>query len=337
MIHTPDEIKPFIFGLPALMETWPKLRRMPDRTVKSLSRSIQHLATNLSGARIRFYCNTDYLSIDANVPKEGGMDHFCLNGQCGIDLYVDGQYWQTYYHARHIHQRFTFPDKRMHLIEMYLPLYGGLELKQIGTAAPLQPAPFYPNPLPIVFYGSSITQGGCASRAGLSYSAILGRKLNMDIVNLGLSGNGRGDMTIANFMAEINASLYVLDWGANLTADNEYDLFVQRYEPFYATLRKAHPKTPIILINLPRMNQELQNAAFHQYADRYRTHIIEVYERLRKAGDQNVWYIPALSFIGYDEDYGTVDGTHPNDHGFLCYAEKLEEFIREEKIWAKTI
>src|SRR5208283_5052762 len=100
-------------------------------------------------------------------------------------------------------------------------------------------------PRPVVFYGTSITQGGCASRSGMSYQAILGRMLNIDFVNLGFSGNGMGEPEMAQAVGDIDAACYVLDFGQN---NQKVEALEKVYAPFLATLRAKHPDTPILAI-----------------------------------------------------------------------------------------
>ena len=118
----------------------------------------------------------------------------------------------------------------------------------------------------------------------------------------------------------------------NLLEDKEFSLLQDRYEKFYSIIREKHPTTPILLINLPKVRAETQSPSYHEYVLQYRQHIEGVYNKLKEEGDNYVWLIPALSFIGLNDDIATVDGTHPNDLGFSKYAEKILEFIKNEKI-----
>jgi hypothetical protein len=145
-------------------------------------------------------------------------------GQTGVDLYVDGVYRDTAI-AGHdskpgLVQEHSFYKNQLRVereITLYLPLYMPVKVVGIGidSDAEIQaPKPFSLNK-PIVFYGTSITQGGCASRSGMSYEAILGRMINLDFVNLGFSGNGKGEPELARTVASINAAYFVLDFAQN--------------------------------------------------------------------------------------------------------------------------
>src|SRR5205807_3957902 len=130
---------------------------------------------------------------------------------------------------------------------LYLPLYMPLKVLGIGimAGARVQPAARFAVARPIVFYGTSITQGGCASRSGMSYQAILGRMLNVDYVNLGFSGNGRGEPELAAAVAQIDAACYVLDFAQN---NGTVASLRQVYAPFIETLRRTHAETPVLSI-----------------------------------------------------------------------------------------
>ena len=97
---------------------------------------------------------------------------------------------------------------------------------------------------PIVFYGTSITQGGCASRPGMVHTAILQRRLDHPVVNLGFSGNGKMEPEVVELMAEIDASCFVIDCLPNMDAKE----VAERTEPLVRKLREAQPKTPILLV-----------------------------------------------------------------------------------------
>jgi hypothetical protein len=118
-------------------------------------------------------------------------------GQAGLDAYVDGEYIGSVApgSATEVESFFySGAPKRMREITLYLPLYLGVAVNEIGidsSASLLATEKPYSVDLPVVYYGTSITQGGCASRPGMSYQAILGRRLNVDFANFGFSGAGK--------------------------------------------------------------------------------------------------------------------------------------------------
>jgi lysophospholipase L1-like esterase len=320
---TLNQLRPFITGLPWIDEYFPELRRVPKRVSKKVP-NIKGLATNLSGARIRFCSTTSILTIKAKLHHSGKYDHFSNYGSNGFDLYVDGQFYTTFYSKKKLNQKFEFENlnKSSRLCEIYLPLYSGAEEIEIETNAEITPAPKFAQDLPIMYYGSSITQGGCASRAGNSYSAFLSQRYNLDMVNLGFSGNGRGDIEIAHLMAEKPAFCYVLDWGVNLLGEG-LQIFQDRYEPFLKTIRDAHPTTPIFLVNLQGLGREKFSGEYAKIVSSYREHINLVHQKFTTAGDQKLWVVDMTEDFGLNHLEFTVDGTHPNDLGFQAYAHAI--------------
>jgi lysophospholipase L1-like esterase len=168
-----------------------------------------------------------------------------------------------------------------------------------------------------VFYGTSIVQGGCAARSGMAYPAILGRWLDVTTINLGFSGNGPMDLELAPLLAELDASVYVLDSLPNMDAD----LVAQRAVPFVETLRRrARPGTPIVLVEniIYQFALNLDSPERRQKNDRLR----DAHQRLIAAGVKDLHYIPEDDLLGDDWE-ATVDGTHPTDVGFLRMAEAI--------------
>lgn len=336
-----ENLRTYFHGLPWLNETWPELLRFPPRITRNLSSGIRNLATNLSGVRLRFRSTANMIEFEANFSRLGAMHHFTINGQQGCDLYVDGMYWQTLYNKKRSVEKIDLTqamhETKSHTYEFYFPLYAPLKLNKIKLDAEITPALSYRDPRPIIYYGSSITQGGCASRPGLSYEAILGRKLNFDFVNLGLSGNGLGNLEIAQMMAEVNPLIYILDWGINLIARDTFSTLQERYEKFFTILRKAHPTTPIVMMNIPYMANDYRDTKIHQLANQFRQHIESIYQKVKEMGDTNVWYIAGVDLISPLDRDMYVDGTHPNDVGFKLIAEKLGAFLTNENILQKAM
>jgi len=209
---------------------------------------------------------------------------------------------------------------------LYLPLYNGVDSVEIGVPeeASIEAGPEQPKGVrPILFYGSSILQGGCASRPGMAYPSIIGRKLDWPTINLGFSGNAKSEPEMAALMAELDPAVYVYDSVPNLEPQEARE----RIEPFLRTLREAHPKTPIVLV---------ENAVYpnEQFSEERRNAIAEknaalraAYEKLRKEGDRNLHYVPGKNLYGSDGE-ATVDGTHATDLGFVRMAEVIAPVLK---------
>ncbi len=190
--------------------------------------------------------------------------------------------------------------------------------------AKLEAAPPRPASLkPIVFYGTSIVQGGCASRPGMAYPAILGRRLDREQINLGFSGSAWSEPEVAQLLAELDPAVYVLDPLPNM----KEEWVAPRIERFVTLLRQAHPKTPIVLVeNIAYPDGDYVEPRREHYA-KANASLKELYGRLRRAGDKHLLYVAAEGLLGPDSE-GTVDGTHPTDLGFLRMADAIEPTLR---------
>jgi hypothetical protein len=217
------------------------------------------------------------------------------------------------------------PGKREYLL--YLPLYNGIKSIALGisTNSTIEKAPAWGGGerKPIVFYGTSILQGLSASRPGMVHCAILQRKFNWPVINLGFSGNGKMEPEMASLLAELDPSVYVIDCLPNMVADE----IKERAEPLVHKLRAAHPLTPIILVE----DRTLQNAflvagQMEYYHLKDRAELKTVFDRLQKDGVKNLFYIPGDDLFGKDGE-GSVDGSHPSDLGFMRQSEIFEKVL----------
>ncbi len=260
------------------------------------------------------------------------MPHMPATGVSGLDLYVraarDGRWqWLTCGFPKqqkdNLHSIALPPGKREYLL--YLPLYNGTASVEIGLpkSATLEKGPARPeeNRKPIVFYGTSITQGGCASRPGMVHTAIIGRKFERPVINLGFSGSGKMDAAVVDLMAELDPAVYVIDCLPNMDAK----MLEERAAPLVQTLRKARPDTPILLVE----DRTYANAAAYGSNQRNVTNraaFKKEYDKLVAAKVPGLHYLIGDNLIGHDGE-GTVDGSHPTDLGFVRQAEVMAEAI----------
>ncbi|MEA3400983.1 MAG: SGNH/GDSL hydrolase family protein [Armatimonadota bacterium] len=328
-IEFPDS-RLVVNGLPWWEETRPKLIRLPERYRDRVREPVWNLAHSPSGARIRFATDSTALSIRAHFPHLNHMNNMPRTGQLGIDVWGDGDFWRPVFPPGDDHdlEEVVFEDHppQRREICLYLGLYGPVEVQAIGLsggAAIEPPAPFALE-RPVVYYGSSITQGGCASHAGMSYQAIVSRRLNLDFVNLGFSGNGRGEPELAEAMAEIDASCYVIDFCQNCPTLEELEV---RYAPFLARIRQDRPETPIICVTAIFSTHEVIAPTSGRH-DGMRAIIRAAVEQRQAMGDGNISLVEGYEMLGPDDRDGLVDQSHPSDMGFTSMADGLEPHLR---------
>lgn len=315
-------------------DTENRYERLPFRLKEVTRGPVWSLSTNCSGMAVRFRSNSRVIAVNWEVTKDVVMNHFTPTGIKGLDLYclVNGK-WQFVNSARPSGKSSKAviisnmsPQQREFLL--YLPLYDGLFHLDIGIESgatigvPLIDSPRRDKP--VVFYGTSITQGGCATRAGMAYPNILSRMLDREIINLGFSGNGKLDYEIAEVMTEIDASCYVIDCLPNVTDQ----LMKEKYEHFIDILRKKRPDVPILLVE----NILYPHMVFDQKVNftikEKNTLLRNIWKTRKKLGDKNLYYAESEGIIGIDQE-GTVDGVHLTDLGFLRMSQNLYPEIRK--------
>jgi lysophospholipase L1-like esterase len=316
-----------IHGAPWLKENQGELIRLPRRLRDEIPKAVWNLGESPSGLRIRFRTDSTSLAIRLSYLSPPNMTNMHAFGQTGVDLYVDGVYRSTAIAPRDAkeempveHVYFQNLPRQEREITLYLPLYKPVKVLGVGLDpdAKFSKARRFVTAKPVVFYGTSITQGGCASRSGMSYQAILSRQLHLDFVNLGFSGNGRGEPAVARMVAEIDASAFVVDFSQN---NPTVESLRAVYEPFLTTVREKHPKTPIIAVTAIAASRETPRL------EQMREHVREVVKRRIAQGDRLLTLVEGPSLLSRDRLDGLVDGTHPNDLGFQWMADGLAVHI----------
>ncbi len=309
-------------------ETKAPYDRLPARAEGVVRDAVWNLSRHASGIAVRFV--TDATTIHcrwALTSERLAMPHMPATGASGVDLYVRDEQgtWRWLSCGK--------PEKQTNTAQLvtgipagtreyllYLPLYNGVSSIEIGISKEdsLSPAPLRSadRARPIVFYGTSITHGASASRPGMTHPAILGRRFDRPIINLGFSGNGRMESEVVNFIAELDAAVFVIDCLPNITAAEVR----QRTKPCVEILRKAHPDTPILLVEDRSYADSFLVTAKRQRNLTSRAALREVFEELRSAGDAQLYYLEGEHLLG-DDNEGTVDTSHPTDLGFMRQAD----------------
>lgn len=294
-------------------------RRLPEQVAAAVSDNVHRLSTNTAGGRIRFRTNSPFVALRAEMPAVGKMPNFALAGSAGFDLYADNRYYATFVPPLTIKDGYesvhSFPDTALREITIHFPLYSDVSRLYIGIsrdAALLPPTP-YKTEAPIVFYGSSITQGGTASHAGNAYQNILSRRLDADHVNLGFSGSARAEEAIAAYIAAMHMSVFVYDYDHNAP---DIAHLTATHQRMFQTVRNAQPQLPIVILSRPKYTLTAEETA--------RLAVIrETYTAAVAAGDRRVELLDGRQLMQLAEDDGTVDAVHPNDLGFFSMAQAL--------------
>lgn len=316
-----------------------KYVRMPQKIADKVSDVVKVLNSNTAGGRIRFKTNSSYIAIKAVMKPSSIMPHMPRTGQSGFDLYRNDKGKETYFCTfvppaswfdGYSNGNKTFGELTDYTINF--PLYDGVQELYVGIkqGAVLQSANVYKYTKPIVFYGSSITQGGCASRPGNSYQAIISRRLNADFINLGFSGAGMGEKQMAEYISTLSMSAFVFDYDSN--APTAEWLNKTHYD-FYKIIRDKNSNLPIIILthSCALHGVFYKTKAYDKWGTfEKRFEVIQnTFERAKKEGDNNVYFIDGKEiFEGIDWDSATVDGVHPNDLGFFRYANILEPVLK---------
>lgn len=310
-------------------ETNTRYERLPGYLENVTRKPVWNLGLNSAGLYIRFRSDSPILKFKWALLQNTRKTHMPDTTIKGVDLYM-----QTDNGWRYVACPKLVPDSlrqevtvRMDPVEreymLYLSLYDNVVSLEIGVEEGSfigQPASDSPrHEKPVIMYGTSILQGGCASRPGMAHSNILARKLNRDVINLGFAGNALLDYEIAELMASYeDPGIFVLDYTPNASGKR----IDENSEKFFRILRDAHPDVPIVFVELPpypraEFYTKGRNAMQEKNDAQQR-----IYEKLRKAGEKNIFYIKSEGMLGDDGD-ATVDGTHFSDLGMLRYAEHV--------------
>ena len=327
-IDFPDE-RLVVNGFGWWDEVKPVLCRLPERMREKVAAHVWKLAHDPSGGRIRFATDSTALAVRVQFSGEPCLHNMSRVGNFGIDLWVDGEYWRPLFprEGETAVQETLFEGKsaKRREICIYTPIHAPLTFHAIGLsdgAAIEAPAPFAMDK-PIVYYGTSITQGECACRASMTHPAILARSLNMDFINLGWSGAGQGEPELAEAVAEIDAACYVMDYCQNHPTREGLE---EVYAEFLQVIREQRPDTPIVCIT-PIFSTGAIWAEPDIHIAR-REVIAAAVEGWARMGDGNITLVEGHDLLGPDDRDKLIDATHPNTCGLAQMAERLAPAVR---------
>ena len=296
-----------------------------------VSGGVRRLMFNTSGGRVRFRTNSKTVAIKAEVVEPAPMNHMPVTGSRGFDLYAkEADAEDLTFRKSMVSSELTynisheFDDKKLRDVTINFPLYNGVKSLFIGleeNCTLTEPLP-YAIEKPIVFYGSSVSQGACASRPGANYIPTLSRWLDADFINLGFSGNDKGEEALAHHIASLDMSAFVYGYGYNIPTVEHYE---NTHYPFYEIVRKKNPELPIIIMSSP-MCPKLKNKNQLSFFAKAREVAINSFEKAKKNGD-NVYFIDGFTLL--ENPDATVDCTHPTDLGFYEMAKKIYPILKK--------
>ncbi len=301
--------------------------RVPKDVAPKVSPNVVQKSTQTAGGRIRFKTNSNNIAIKTVLHNTEDVTIMADVATKGFDFYADDIFVRSFSPPPRQDDgdfeslRGIGGEHREREITVNMPLYSGVSELYIGIdeGATLSAADPYKITKPVVFYGSSITNGACASRPGMTYESIISRRLSCDFHNLGFGGSAKGERAIAEYIADLEMSAFVLDYDHNAPT---VEHLLNTHEPMFKTVRAKHPTLPIIMISRPQYDARADREA--------RFNVIKsTYDNARAAGDKNVYIINGSTlFEGLDADF-TVDAIHPTDAGFLCMAKAIGGVLEE--------
>ena len=296
-------------------------RRMPWEIAHKVSPKVYSLSSHTSGGRLRFTTDSDQLALKVGFDRMDARSIMSLQASAGFDVYLERDDKEVFFcsvyppvNATDGFSTFVSLPEGEKQITLYFPLYNDVKSLSVGLSrgASLGESKPYEKALPILFYGSSITQGACASRPGISYVARIARRLKSDFINLGFAGACKGETVMAEYLATISSSVFVLDYDHN---SPNPEFLAETHYGVYKKYREKHPDTPIVLVTRPASNPNLPQVIGR------RSVVMDTYLKALSEGDRKILFVDGFELLDDEERMDcTVDGTHPTDYGFYRMA-----------------
>ena len=305
--------------------------RLPISYKDIVREPVWDLSKSSAGMSIRFISNSNVISVKWIILNDLKMNHMPDTGIKGIDLYFKNKdKWQYINTGRPegIKNESILIDnmtEKMREFKIFLPLYDGIVNIEVGIdSESIIKKPLKKNKKTIIFYGTSITQGGCASRPGMAHTNIISRKLDFDCVNFGFSGNGIMEQPIAKLISESKPLFYVIECMPNMiNAENVTNKTI----PLVDTIRENNTEAPIVLVDYFIPTTSILDKKTENEIRGMNLALKTEYEKMISEGYNNILYVKSKNAIG-DDNEGTVDGVHFTDLGFIRYADFLiDKFV----------
>ena len=298
--------------------------RMDLSIADSVSEGVGTLSRHTAGGRLRFATDSSVLQLTVKYDFLWLMSHMPLTGSSGFSLFEETENGEVFIKnlapissdAKGFTAEIALKGDKVREYILYFPLYNDVKSLTISLDknAQVKNGKKYREELPILYYGSSITQGGCASRPDHAYQAMIAKRNNIDFINLGFSGSAKGEDIMVDYLAGIECGLFVCDYDHN--APTAAHLKNTHYR-LYKRYREKRPSTPILFITRPDITGDVEGE------DRWRI-VYNTYKTAKRKGDKNVYFLSGKSFYGKKNRWDfAVDGCHPTDLGFSKMAEKI--------------
>lgn len=317
-------------------------RRLPlDKKAlfETVNNNLNILSEDTAGGQVAFRTNSTKILIKAKNIIGHDMVNMTASGQCGFDCYIGQNDERLKFYGI---TKFDIKEKEYECeivsnlkadnvrdVLINFPLYDGVSEVEIGVeedSIVLPPKPF-DAPGKIIFYGTSITQGGCATRPGMAYTNILSRWLNREVINLGFSANGLGEYEMAELIADIHdASFIVLDYEANSGTNGRLEASLVG---FIDIIRKKHPNIPILVVSRIQYLADFYDEQLLSRRNELREFQVKVVEEKKKQGDEHIYFLNGHELLDDYFDEYTVDFIHPTDLGFWKMAEGFYKVIKK--------
>ena len=303
-------------------------RRMKYFIAQGISQQVAAISSECAGGRVRFITDSPYIAISVKYKAVAKVPNYSLSATIGFDLYSKNRYIGCFVPPIDILDGFEsvldIPSEEGNSLREYtlnFPVCSEISELFIGIKknCQLKKAPEYTISKPVVFYGSSITQGACASRPGNTYANMISRNLDCDYINLGFWGNAMGEEEMARYIANLDMSAFIYDYDYNAPTVEHLQA---THEKMFQIIRKKNPTLPIIILSAPKY--------YLTKTDEKRVTVIErTYRNALANGDQYVRFISGKSILETVKDTALADNIHPGDSGFINMASFVGESLKE--------
>ena len=302
-------------------------RRLPEEVAEAASKGVAALCMNTAGARVRFATDSSKIVLTYRLWNMYRGDRMSPSASSCFSLYSDGKFCgfvvpEKLQEGLCRAETNQYAPRKMREIEIYFPLYSGVDglVISVEEGCTVEAPKPYAIEKPMLVYGGSLIQGASASHPGNAYPAMLGRMFDVNTINLGMSGNARGELSVAEYIGKLSLSAFIMDYD-----HNSYDIeeLRARHQPFFRTFRQYSPDTPVLFITAA-------DACFGSQIKPRQEIIYKTYQDAKVEGDENVYFLDGQTL--YSEpgiDLCTVDCVHPNDIGFYFTAKAIAPFVKK--------